>query len=203
MALGDNYHTLAELKTRLGISDSNEDAALNAASSSASRNIEKYCRRQFNDAGSASARVYFPLTSRKVLVDDFHTTTGQQVAVDTDDDGDYDSIWATTDYINMPLTGIRDGVPGWPYWEIKAVDSQYFLNGQRPSVQLTARWGWAAVPAPIKEASLALAEEIFKMKDSPYGIAGFGEFGFVRVRENPKIISLLMSYRRRAVRVAS
>jgi hypothetical protein len=203
MALGDNYHTLAELKTRLGISDNTDNDALNAASASASRNIEKYCRRQFNDAGSASARVYYPLTSRKVLVDDFWTTTGQVLETDTDDDGAYETVWAATDYINMPLNGVRDGVSGWPYWEIKAVESEYFYNGHRPSVQLTARWGWQSVPAPVKEASLALAEEIFKMKDSPYGIAGFGEFGFVRVRENPKIISLLMSYRRRAVRVAS
>lgn len=203
MALGDNYHTLAELKTRLGISDSTEDAALNAASSSASRNIEKYCRRQFNDAGSATARTYWPLSRYVVLVDDFHTTSGLQVATDVDDDGTYETIWATTDYINEPVDGIRDGVTGWPYWKITAVESYVFYDYRRPSVQVTARWGWAAVPAPVKEASLALAEEIFKMKDSPYGIAGFGEFGFVRVRENPKIVSLLMNYRRRAVRVAS
>lgn len=203
MALGDNYHTLAELKTRLGISDSTDDAALNQASASASRNIGRYCRRQFNDAGSATARVYTPLTSRIVLVDDFHTTTGQQVATDTDDNGSYDTIWATTDYVNYPLDGVRDGETGWPYWKIKAVESLYYPAGHRPTVQVTARWGWAAVPAPVKEASLALAEEIFKMKDSPYGIAGFGEFGFVRVRENPKIVSLIKDYRRRAVRVAS
>lgn len=203
MALGDNYHTLAELKTRLGISDSNDDAALNAASSTACRNIERYCRRQFNDAGSASARLFYPLSKRIVIVDDFHTTTGQQLATDTGDDGTYETIWATTDFQNEPLNGIRDGVDDWPYWKIRAVDSYIFYDNIRPSVQLTARWGWASVPASIKEASLALAEEVFKMKDSPYGIAGFGEFGFVRVRENPKIVSMLKDYRRRAVRVAS
>lgn len=203
MALGDNYHTLAELKTRLGISDNTDNDALNAASASASRNIEKYCRRQFNDAGSASARQYYPMSSTVVLVDDFHTTTGLQVATDNDDDGDWDTIWATTDYVLEPLNGVRDGVAGWPYWKVKAVEANYFYATRRPNVEVTARWGWAAVPAPVKEASLALAEEIFKMKDSPYGIAGFGEFGFVRVRENPKIVSLLMNYRRRAVRVAS
>lgn len=203
MALGDNYHTLAELKTRLGITDNTDNDALNAASASASRNIEKYCRRQFNDAGSATARLYRPTSRYVVLVDDFHTTTGLQVATDDDDDGTYETIWASTDYINEPIDGVRDGVAGWPYWKITAVDTYNFYSYRRPSVQVTARWGWASVPAPIKEASLALAEEIFKMKDSPYGIAGFGEFGFVRVRENPKIVSLLMNYRRRAVRVAS
>src|SRR5690606_17807672 len=75
MALGDNYATDAELKTRLGISDSNEDAAVAAAMSTASRNVEKYCRRQFNDAETASARRYFPLNRDVVLVDDLWTTT--------------------------------------------------------------------------------------------------------------------------------
>lgn len=203
MALGDNYATDAELKTRLGISDNTEDAAISAAVSTSSRNIEKYCRRQFNSAGSASTRKFYPISSTVCLVDDFHTTTGFELTTDTDGDGVYETIWDEDAYILEPLDGIRDGVPGWPYWKIRAVDFNQFYNSRRPNVQLTANWGWASVPVSIKEATLALAEEVFKMKDSPYGIAGFGEFGFVRVRENPKIVSMLKDYRRRAIRVAS
>lgn len=203
MAIGDNYHTLAEIKARLGISDTTEDTLIGMASSSACRNIEKYCRRQFNDAGIVSARRFHPLDCRKVIVDDFHTTDGMILKTDEDDDGTFETVWSDSQFDLLPLNGVRDGIPGWPYWRIAAVDMVTFPAGRRPTVELTARWGWSTVPAPVKEASLALAEEIFKMKDSPYGIAGFGEFGFVRVRENPKIVSLLMSYRRRAVRVAS
>lgn len=201
MALGDNYATLAELKTRLGIGDTNDDTVLGNALSTASRAVEKYCRRQFNDAGSVSARVYNPLNRQLVYVDDFSTVTGQVIELDTDDDGTFETIVVSTDFQNEPLNGIRDGVPGWPYWRIRAVESEYFRNGRRPTVRVTARWGWAAVPAPVKEATLALAEETFKMKDSPYGIAGMGEFGFVRVRENPKIVSLLKDYRLIVTRV--
>lgn len=203
MALGDNYCTSAELKTRLGITDANEDAAIAQAVSTSSRNVEKYCRRQFNDAGVASARKYHALDYRTVLVDDFWTTTGLELATDEDDDGDYETIWDTGDYTPYPLDRIRDGVADWVYWNIKAVDVSTFQNTRRPGIQVTARWGWQAVPASVKEATLALAEEVFKMKDSPYGIAGFGEFGFVRVRENPKIVSMLKDYRRKAIRVAS
>lgn len=201
MALGDSYASLAELKTRLGITDTNDDTVLTMALASASRAIGKYCRRQFNDAGSVSARVYYPLSRFLVFVDDFSTTTGLIIELDTDDDGVYETIAVDTDFQNEPLNGIRDGETGWPYWRIRAVESAYFTNGRRPSVKVTARWGWAAIPAPVKEATLALAEETFKMKDSPYGIAGMGEFGFVRVRENPKIVSLLKDYRREVVRV--
>lgn len=203
MAIGDNYHTLAELKARLDVNDSNDDTLLGWASAAACRNIEKYCRRQFNDGGSATARKFHPISNRMVIVDDFWTTDSLVLKTDEDDDGTYETVWSSTQYELLPLDGVKDGVPGWPYWRIEAVDMPTYPNGRRPTVELTARWGWETVPAPVKEASLALAEEIFKMKDSPYGIAGFGEFGFVRVRENPKIVSLLMSYRRRAVRVAS
>lgn len=203
MAIGDNYATDAELKSRLGISDANDDVAIAAAMSTSSRNVEKYCRRQFNDSEAVSARRYYPLSREIVLVDDFHTTTGLVVETDVDDDGTYETLWASSDYECFPLGGVRDGVTGWPYWKLRAVDAYCFYDTRRPNVRVTARWGWEAVPASVKEATLALAEEVFKMKDSPYGIAGFGEFGFVRVRENPKIVSMLKDYRRKAIRVAS
>jgi hypothetical protein len=68
-------------------------------------------------------------------------------------------------------------------------------------VRDTARWGWTAVPAPVKEATLALAEETFKMKDAPFGVAGMGEFGAIRVRANPRIVTMLSPYVRIATRV--
>lgn len=202
MAIGDSYATLAALKTRLGIADTTDDNALTEALSAASRGIEKFTRRQFNDAVSASARLYYPLHQRLVIVDDFHTTTGLVVKTDTDDNGTYDQTWTSADYQLEPLGGIQDGVTGWPFWRIRAVEYILFEQyGHRAPIEVTARWGWAAVPAPVKEATLALAEEVFKMKDSPYGIAGFGDF-VVRIRDNPKIAGMLTSYRREAVRVA-
>lgn len=201
MAIGDLYATLAELKSRVGISDTDDDSKLTSALTAASRALEKWCKRQFNDAGSATARVYYPLDPRLVVVDDFHTVTGLIVAHDTDDNGTFDETWLTGDYQLEPLNGIRDGVDGWPYQRIRAVEALTFYSGRRPSVQVTARWGWAAVPAPVKEATLMLAEEIFKMKDAPFGVAGFGDFGFVRVRDNPKVATLVKDYRRIAVRV--
>lgn len=202
MAIGDNYATLAELKSKLTISDTVDDTMLTDALGAASRAVEKFCRRQFNDAGSASARKYYALNKRLVMVDDFSTTSGLIVKHDTGDDGSYDETWTTGDYQAEPLNGTRDGVTGWPYWRIRAIESLIFYSGHRPSVEVTAQWGWAAVPAPVKQATLMLAEEIFKMKDAPFGVAGFSDFGFVRVRDNPKVSTLLVPYRRKAVRVA-
>ncbi len=48
-------------------------------------------------------------------------------------------------------------------------------------IQVTARWGWPVVPPEITEATLLLAARLFKRKDSPGGVASFGDFGPVRI----------------------
>lgn len=204
MALGDPYATLALLKTRLGITDTTDDTALTAALASASRSIEKYCGRQFNDAGSASARVYYPCSSRLAgRLDDFSTTSGLVVKVDTADSGTFDTTLTATDYQPEPLNGIVDGESGWPFWRIRVVSGTTFpTSSRRAPLQVTARWGWTAVPTPVADACLILAEEDFKMKDSPFGVGGYSQFGIIRVRDNPMAARILMPYKRDALMVA-
>lgn len=203
MALGDPYATLFELQSYLGIPDAEDDEQLTDALASASREVEDYCHRQFNDAGSATARVYYPEHGCRVEVDDFHTTTGLVVDTDDGDDGTYETEWASTDYQLQPLNGIVDGVTGWPYREILAVESRRFPTcPKRPPVQVTARWGWAAVPAPVKQATLIVAAETFKLSTAPFGVAGFDGFGAVRVRDNPMAAKKLRPYVRNPLLIA-
>jgi len=203
MALGDNYATLVELKAYLGIPDTDEDDQLTDALDSASRGIEQFTNRQFNDAVTATARVYYPEHGCRVEVDDFHTTTGLVVDTDEGDDGTYETEWASTDYQLQPLNGIVDGVTGWPYREIIAVEGRRFPTcSHRAPVQVTARWGWAAVPAPVKQATLIVAAETFKLSTAPFGVAGFDGFGAVRVRDNPMAARRLAPYVRHVVLLA-
>lgn len=203
MALGDSYATLPELKTRLDISDTTDDDRLTASLAAASREIEAYCGRQFNDAGAASARVFRPTGCALAVVDDFNTTTGLIVATDEGDDGTYETTWATSDYELEPLNGVVAGLSGWPFYRIRAVESRTFPTvRRRATVQVTARWGWTAVPTPVKEACLMIAAETFKIGDAPFGVAGFGEFGPVRVRMNTRAQSLLAPYQRDPMLVA-
>ncbi|MET7949221.1 hypothetical protein [Micromonospora sp. NPDC005324] len=200
MALGDPYATRDELKKRSDIPDNDtlDDDQLAAAVLSASREIERWCRRQFNDAGVASTRTYRAIGDRLVLVDDFHTTAGLVVAADSAGAGVYNEAWVTADYLLEPLNGVVDGVPGWPYSRIKAL-TYGLACSERPVVQVTARWGWAAVPADVKEACLIMAAESFKLTDAPFGVAGFGEFGPVRVRINSLAEQKLAPYRRHKI----
>lgn len=202
MAIGDPYATLDQLKSYLDlpVEDVVDDTELNAALASASRGITKFCGRQFNKETSATARTFRPTREGLALVDDFHTTTGLVIA--TGDSGTFDTTWASADYELGPLNGIRDGEPGWPHWKIKAVDSLSFTVASRATLRVTAQWGWTAVPSPVHQACLILAAETLKLKDAPFGVAGFGDFGAVRVRDNPMARAKLIPYRRNAVLVA-
>lgn len=201
MPIGDSYATLALLKTRLNIANSNtdDDAALTSALAAASLEIEGITGRQFNDAGSATARVYYPDDLANIIVDDFSTVTGLIVAADYSNGTSYATVIAAANYQVEPLNGVVDGTPGWPFYRIRAIQTWYPLwlatiGYPRASVQITARWGWAAVPTPVVEACLQMAESIFKMKEAPFGVAGTDAFGTIRVRENPMVTSLLQRY---------
>jgi hypothetical protein len=207
MALGDVYVTVPELKARLGIQDDNDDTRLLSAVKAASRGIDKVTNRQFNDAGSATSRVFQPDTADRAEVDDFSTTTGLIIQTDTALDQTFSQTWTSRDYELRPLNGIVDGEPGWPYWHLSAIGTQWFpiprgWPAPRATLRVTARWGWAAVPDAIKEACQICAEEIFKLRDAPFGVAGFADYGAVRVRQNPIACSMISPYRRTPVLVA-
>jgi hypothetical protein len=205
MALGKTYADLDEVKEYLDIDRSDFDSRLDDALITASRAIERYCGRQFNDADTASARVFYPTRQKVAYVDDFHTTTGLLVKTDETDDGTFEETWTSADYQLEPLNGIREGTTGWPYWTIRAVgDSLDFPVNEkgRATLEVTARWGWSTVPAPIKTACLILAAETFKLATVPLGVAGMGEFGFVRLRDNKTAMAKLDPYRRNSTLVS-
>lgn len=203
MAIGDDYITSAELKAYMGLEINTYDALLADAISSTSREIEDFCHRQFHTAGAATARVYQPLDPARVFVDDFHTAVGLIVETDDDNDGIFETVWAASDYELRPLNGVRNGQPGWPYWEIAAVGSKRFTGSCRANVRVTADWGWAAIPEPVRQAAFILASDTFQLKDQRLGIAGSDQFGqIVRVRDNQLAASKLKHYVRQKAYVA-
>lgn len=203
MALGDNYATLTQLKSRLGIADTDDDTELSQALTASSRGIELCCHRQFNDAGSATARIYRADSIGLVRVDDFSTTVGVVLATDNNADGVFETTWTTAQYELRPLNGVVEGQPGWPYSRIAAMPfSPYFPRNWRAGVQLTARWGWAAVPMPIELGTLILAEDLFKLKDMPFGAGGYGEWGRIKARENPNVMLQIGPYIRNPVLIS-
>lgn len=206
MAIGDTYASLSELKEYASITSDANSLRLLDALDAASRGIERVTYRQYNRNASVSARsisAFQTMSPGLVYVDDFATDVGLIVATDEDADGAYEITWSAADYQLEPLDTVVDGVPGWPYTRIRAVgiSGRKFprTTSGRAVVKVTADWGWLEVPGPVKSACLIVAQEIYKMKDAPFGVAGFGEYGQLRVRENPVAMKMLAPYVRTPV----
>jgi hypothetical protein len=197
----DPYATLSELKDRLRITDETNDAQLTAALRTASRGIESACGRQFNDGGTTT-RLFYVRSAYVADVHDFHTTAGLVIKTDAGGDGTFETTLTSSQYELHPLDGIVDQVTGWPYWRIRTVRTTFPTCTERASLQVTAHWGWASVPSPVKEATLILAEDVFKLRDTPFGTGGYGEYGRIRARENPNVWLRIAPYVRHPVLVA-
>ena len=195
----NQYVTVDDVKDRFGISDTVDDYKIRKAILAASRGINDVCKRRFYLDAVATARPYWRDSSIATTVHDFYTTSGLVVATDQDDDGVYETTWAGTDYQLEPLGGIVNSETGWPYNLIRAVEAKTFPQAKRANVQVTAKWGWAQIPPPISDATALLTAELFKLKDAPFGIAGFSDYGPVRVRDNPIVMRMISPYRRSLV----
>ncbi len=196
-AASHRYASVDDLREHFG--DTSEvlpadvcERALDASS----RWIDEYCGRRFYLDVAASARTYRPDDSELVWVDDIGSTT--DLVVETDDNGD--GTWVTTwvkdtDYQLEPLRASARSAYAW--WRLAAIGTKTFpVNvGRRPALRVTARWGWSAVPPGVAEACLLVAAALVHRKNSPNGVAGWGEMGVVRIgRTDPDVIRLLQPY---------
>lgn len=209
--LTDRLVTEDDLKELLGIGDTVDDNRLTLAADAATQMVQAYCDRHFVQQAAATARVFVASTPWLVEVDDISTTTGLVVKTDEDNDGVFETTWATGDYQLEPLNG-KMGGQNWPYTRLRAIQSREWPSdfGQAV-VEVTARWGWANpdddthyLPQPVEQAAQIQGVSIFKSADAPLGIAGFGDIGIMRLRQamHPVAAALLAPYRRDPVLVA-
>lgn len=201
-AIGDNYAVLSDLKTYIGIdpADTTKDAMLNVALTGASAAIENHCHRQFNQAPTQSVRFYRPMSWTFVIVDDFWDDPADILFQTGRPGGSFGSPYNAYEFTAEPMNGVANGQPGWPRWRI-ALNYPGRVIFPYNQVMLTAKWGWPAVPAPVKESCLMLAATNYKMADAPLGGAGFktprvSEGGGVvtTVSSNPTAEALLCPY---------
>ena len=194
------YTTGSAVKAAARITDSVDDALINAAVESASRLIDGYCGRSFFAAGSAT-RLFTAYDSLLLQIDDLAGTANLVIESDTAADGTFDTTWDLIDYQLEPLNQIADGITGWPYTRIRAVENYVWpMQGGEALIRITAsNWGWPAVPDPIEQACVIQSLRIFKRLDSPLGVLGFDGMGVtVRVGRglDPDVMQMIDPYRK-------
>lgn len=205
--------TLADVKAALKITDTTDDTRLSLAITAASRSIEGECQRRFYQDAVVSDRKFVSNDPWLVEVDDISTATGLVVKSDYAGDGSFSTTWEPQDYQLEPINGIMQGESGWPTTKIRAIRSLYFpvwggIAYPKPYTQalvkITARWGWAQVPSPVRQAAIIQSISVFRSTDVPFGATPFAETGIVRLKQalHPTALLLINRYRGDRILVA-
>ena len=149
--------------------------------------------------GSATQSLTLGFTPRRyvsndpwlVEIDDASTATGLVVQSDYAGDGTFGTIWEEQDFQTEPVNGIVQGQSGWPITKLRSIRSLYFpvwggISYPRPYtqalVEVTARWGWRAIPSQVVKAAVVQSIALFKADDTPFGATPFAETGIVRMK---------------------
>jgi hypothetical protein len=205
VTITNGYCDLDQVKQdmRISFGDLADDARLEIAIAAASRQIDAHTGRRFwQDSTVVTKQFYCDDSYTCVMDDDISTTVGLIVAADDDDDGIFETtLTITSNFLLLPLNA-ADRVPVWPYTELRMVDVAgavgFPVHGSgRPGLQITAKWGWPAIPDDVTKACLIQAAQLFKAADAVFGVAQYAEAGFamrVQNRLNPMAEALLEPY---------
>jgi hypothetical protein len=212
--MANEYANLSALKSTLELTgETFADADLSLGLSAASRAIDDICERRFwLDADATSVRYYTPQRSWRLLeVDDLVTFTSLET--DPHADGTFPDSWTlNTDFVFEPLNAVADGEP---FTIIRVHPKGRFrLPGSQPgvlagttlprSVRVTGRFGWAAVPDGIQQATVILASRLARRsREAPFGIVGFamegGSSAASLARNDPDVMMLVKPFIRSLV----
>jgi hypothetical protein len=171
VTITNGYATLADFKTAVTISDTTDDTDIEAAIEAASRQIDAIANRKFWQDGSVVDRKYWPSEPCRVWVDDISTTTGLVVKVDQSGDGTFETtLTINTDFIVEPVNAAAD-YPVRPYECVRLLTTGQLATWPvattgRPTVQVTAKFGWAAVPDAVERATITQARNVWKAVDA-------------------------------------
>lgn len=202
------YCSKEDLKSRLGIAatDTKDDYEIQLAIQSVTDWITTYTGRHFYRV--SEVRTYVPRNVWNLEIDDLVTCTS--LDLDYDGDGVYEVHW--TENVNYQLMRYPDshnthdqGVarPN-NYVQVIGGSTANPVGGawlpwlwpftRQDRVKVTGIWGWQDVPPNVTMAALILAADLFKAKDAPWGVAGIGDMGMVKVQSNPWVVELLRGY---------
>lgn len=207
MSLTNAYGTAADIKAELPITDTSWDVKIDVAGNAAARQIDGHTGwpHGFWADATVKTREYYADDSTCLdIPEGISSTTGLIVKTDTGDDGTYaTTLTIATNFIVRPVNA-ADQVPVEPYTELRIVDyaGSFFpaWSSGRPGVQVTATFGWPAVPDDVRKAWIVQTIYLLKASDAVFGAIQLGEGGFAtRLRGaglNPTAEALLQKYSR-------
>ena len=171
-----------------------------AAITAASRQVDAYTGRVFFQQTLTLYYSVYTVGDPLVEIDDLATTSGLLVQTDTGAGTYPTTLTLNTDFMVEPRNQQFGGIGGWPYTHLRGLSLLKFpvryYPWQPDTIKVTGTFGWAEVPAEVKQATRIIAAQMYKLADAPFGVAGFGSYGEIRVRDIPQASTLLSPYRK-------
>lgn len=170
---------------------------MTTALAAAHRAIYTHCGRTFSLVASdatATARTFRPRSPRdkRLLI---HDCIEISTVVESSA-----TLTVLVDFVPEPLNGLDDAGQAVPFDGLTRYAGYWYYDDNLPTVTVTAKWGYATVangvPPGAVEACKLLAKDLVGARDLTGDIAGFSEFGAVRIRQNSTIADLLEPLRR-------
>lgn len=193
MATGDLI-SLDEYKEARRMRDPLDDTELARLITVASRWLANELGREFYQATGAvvSSRKFDPPRgSTEVLVDDFSTVTGL-VVVDAGT-----TLTIDSDFAVSPVNGRSASGETVAYYRLcKFNEAEWSNTEQGPTVVVTALWGWASVPAPVKQGVIQIVGDLLTSRDNSFGIVGIDAGLASRLKLNTYVEALSGDYAR-------
>lgn len=195
MAVTDSYATAAEYRARVNKTDTGDDTAILAQATAVSRYIDNKLRRFFTQDATATPRYYEGFQEKRIQVDDIASTTNLAVKIDLD--GDYafttsnETLTLNDHFFLWPYNAAK-GSEAWPWTHLEVVSNNAIFTvwpKQARAVEVTAIFGWPAVPAAIKEATVSLTRYMRDLQEAGTTLA-IQEIDFA-VQQSPMMQKLM------------
>ncbi len=194
MAITNGYATLSEVKASLRITDNTDDTLLERAIESASRRIDGYCGRFFYKTNQTPVTMY-PINEFLLSFPNDVANTSVTIKIDSNADGTYaTTLVQGSDYILEPTNA---PLQGYPYNRARMVGGQTFpldVLPSFPTVQVTAQWGWNAIPNDVNQACILLSMRQFARLNAALGVVGFADMAITVRAVDPDVRDLLNPY---------
>ena len=198
MTITNGYLTQAEALAYVGQNLVQDTSLLDDVVTSSSRMIDRYCGREFYQ--TTEARTF--ATSDDIYTLSFGSyndlVSVTTLKTDPTGGGTYSTTIGATSFQLLPYNASQADEP---YTDLQLLGGVQWpvptFNMRQNTVEITGVWGWPAVPLDVKQACRIIVAEIAKLESAPLGVAGFGEFGVVRVSQTmpPRARQLLAPYR--------
>ena len=195
MAITNGYCTLAEVKAALRLTDNVDDTLLENAIESASRRIDGYTGRFFYKTSQTAITMY-QYSEYMLFFPADVSSTSVTIKIDSTADGTYaTTLTQGVDYLLEPTDAVLQSRPYLNARMVGGATFPLFVTPSFPTVQVTAQWGWNAIPDDVNQACVLLAMRQFARLNAALGVVGFADMAITVRAIDPDVRDLLSPYK--------